>query len=216
MKILCITDIVLICPLRCCKAYHVDIGSHCIIVFFSFLTDYVISFYITEFLCQIWLDETGHQTMEMNGGSSAPYLASTSCVPLFCTLFHRGGNRRALRLPGAGGDHFRCTVEPSPGHVRCRELASNKSCNDFGPNGWNKVLRSVLVYYRCCTIFANEFVATSYFVVSLDFVLLWTWPDWQAPQDYPALKLFLWGVLWYQELQGRPFPETRSEQRKLR
>ena len=34
----------------------------------------------------------------MNGGSSAPYLA--------CTLFNRGGNRRAFRLPGAGGGSF--------------------------------------------------------------------------------------------------------------
>ena len=40
----------------------------------------------------------GHQTMEMNGGS---YLARTLCVPLFCTLFNRGGNKRAFRLPGA-------------------------------------------------------------------------------------------------------------------
>ena len=41
---------------------------------------------------------------------------------LFCTLFNKGGNRRALRLPGEGGDHFHCTVEPSPGHMRCWEL----------------------------------------------------------------------------------------------
>ena len=45
----------------------------------------------------------GHWTMEMNGGSSAPYLARTPCVPLFCTLFTRDGNRMAFRLPGAGG-----------------------------------------------------------------------------------------------------------------
>ena len=38
----------------------------------------------------------------MNGGSSAPYLACTPCVPLFCTLFNRGGNRRGFRLPGGG------------------------------------------------------------------------------------------------------------------
>ena len=68
----------------------------------------------------------GCRTMEMNRGSSAPYLASTPCVPLFCTLFNRGGNRRAFRLPGASGDHFHCTVEPSPGHSRCR-----KSCVCF-------------------------------------------------------------------------------------
>ena len=56
----------------------------------------------------------------MVGGSSALYLARSPCVPLFCTLFNRGGNRRAFRLPGKGRDHFHCTVEPSPGHIRCR------------------------------------------------------------------------------------------------
>ena len=40
----------------------------------------------------------------MIGGSSAPYLARTPCVHLFCTLLNRGGNRRAFRLPGEGGD----------------------------------------------------------------------------------------------------------------
>ena len=42
----------------------------------------------------------------MNGGSSAPYLALTPCVPLLSTLFNRGGNRRAFRLSGAGGGSF--------------------------------------------------------------------------------------------------------------
>ena len=64
----------------------------------------------------------GCQTMEMTGGSSVPYLARTSCVPLFCALFSRGRNRTAFRLPGAGGDHFPCMVEPSPGHIQCRIL----------------------------------------------------------------------------------------------
>ena len=45
----------------------------------------------------------GHRRMEMNGGSSASYLACTPRIPLFCTLFHRGGNRGAFRPPGAGG-----------------------------------------------------------------------------------------------------------------
>ena len=63
--------------------------------------------------------QPGYRTMEMNGGSSAPHLACAPCFPLFCFLFSRGGNRRVFRLPGAGGDHFHCTVEPSPGHVRC-------------------------------------------------------------------------------------------------
>ena len=62
----------------------------------------------------------GRQTMETIGGSSVTYLARTPCVPLFSTSFNRGGNRRAFRLPGEGGDHFHCTVEPSPSHIRCR------------------------------------------------------------------------------------------------
>ena len=65
----------------------------------------------------------GYRTMEMIGGSSASYLARTPCVPLLPILFNRGGNRRAFRLPGEGGDHFHCTVEPSPGHIRCRDLS---------------------------------------------------------------------------------------------
>ena len=42
------------------------------------------------------------------------------CVPLFSTLFNKDGNRRAFRLPGAGGDHVHCTLEPSPGHIRSK------------------------------------------------------------------------------------------------
>ena len=48
----------------------------------------------------------GYRTMAMIGGSSAPYLARTPCVPLFCTLFNRGGNKERFRLPGAGGGSF--------------------------------------------------------------------------------------------------------------
>ena len=48
----------------------------------------------------------GCRTMEMNGGSSAPYLACTPCVPLFCTSFNRCGSTGAFRLPGAGGGSF--------------------------------------------------------------------------------------------------------------
>ena len=56
----------------------------------------------------------GCRTMEMNGGSSASYLARTPC-------------RRAFRLPGEGGDHVHCTVEPSPGHIRCRIFRNEKA-----------------------------------------------------------------------------------------
>ena len=48
----------------------------------------------------------GYRTMEMNGGSSKPFLACTPCVPLFCTLFNKDGSRRAFSLPGAGGGSF--------------------------------------------------------------------------------------------------------------
>ena len=62
----------------------------------------------------------GCRTMEVIGGSSVSYLARAPCVPLFSTLFNRGGNRRVFRLPGEGRDRFHCTVEPSPGHTRCQ------------------------------------------------------------------------------------------------
>ena len=71
----------------------------------------------------------GCQTMETNGGSSAPYLARTPCAPLFCALFNKGGNRRAFRLPGEGGDHVHCMVEPSPGHIRCQKPTTPQSQN---------------------------------------------------------------------------------------
>ena len=45
--------------------------------------------------------------------------------PLVCTLFNRGANRRAFRLPGEGGDHCHCTVKP---------------CNDFEKNGRLKII----------------------------------------------------------------------------
>ena len=54
----------------------------------------------------------GDRTMEMNGGSIASYLARTP----------RSESKGAFRLPGATWDHFRCTVEPSPGHIWCRIL----------------------------------------------------------------------------------------------
>ena len=70
----------------------------------------------------------GYRTMEMNGGSSAPYLARTPCVPLFVHCFIRVGTEGLLDYQGRAGDHFHCTVEPSPGHIRCRKkLLHNRS-----------------------------------------------------------------------------------------
>ena len=63
----------------------------------------------------------GYRTMEMNGGSSAPYLALTPCVPLFVHCLIRVETEGLLDYQGRAGDHFHCTVEPSPGHIRCRK-----------------------------------------------------------------------------------------------
>ena len=45
--------------------------------------------------------------------------------PLICAYFDRAGNKERFRLPGAGGEHFHCTVDPSPGHIRCRNCSDN-------------------------------------------------------------------------------------------
>ena len=50
----------------------------------------------------------GCHTMEMQGGSSASYLARTRCVLSFSASFQSSGNRGALRLPREGGDHVHC------------------------------------------------------------------------------------------------------------
>ena len=64
-------------------------------------------------------------TTEMNGGSTASYLARTPRVP-FYVYFHRSGSKGAFRPPGATWDRFCCPAEPSPGHIRCRNLAQQK------------------------------------------------------------------------------------------
>ena len=62
----------------------------------------------------------GCWTIEMNGGSSASYLARTSCVLLFYTHWTMSGSRSAFRLPGQQDeDHLHCAVEPSSSHIRC-------------------------------------------------------------------------------------------------
>ena len=67
----------------------------------------------------------GDRTMEMNGGSTASYLARTPCVPAFLLVSIGLEANEGFRLPGATWDRFRCTVEPSPGspgHIWCRNL----------------------------------------------------------------------------------------------
>ena len=57
------------------------------------------------------------QTMETSM-EEAPHCTSLGPVAfpcfVFCLSLKRGGNRRAFRLPGEGGDHFHCALEPSP------------------------------------------------------------------------------------------------------
>ena len=59
----------------------------------------------------------GCWTMEMNGGSSAPY------TPCFLHCLIGVETEGVLDYQGRAGDHFHCTVEPSPGHIRCRIFA---------------------------------------------------------------------------------------------
>ena len=72
-----VSEIIPICPfsqslglLTFCRPFAV-VGK----VFPNFWEAYLLDFHITE--------RPGHWTMEMNGGSSAPYLACTPCVALF-------------------------------------------------------------------------------------------------------------------------------------
>ena len=60
--------------------------------------------------------------MEINGGSTASYLARTPCVSVFLLVLINGsGSKGAFRLPGATRDHCRCTVEPLPAHIRSQD-----------------------------------------------------------------------------------------------
>ena len=66
-------------------------------------------------------------------------LAPLASLCLVCCQ-KRGGSRRAFRFPGEGGDHFHCTVEPSPGHMRCRKKTHKKQPrNPF--LGWDSLAR---------------------------------------------------------------------------
>ena len=62
----------------------------------------------------------GDPTMEMNGGSAAPYVARTPRVLLFMLILIGLEAKGLFRLPGARWERFRCAVEPLPGHVRYR------------------------------------------------------------------------------------------------
>ena len=66
----------------------------------------------------------GCWTMDMNGGSSASYLACTPCVPLSCTSFTRGRNRSAFGLPWGGQGSFPLCSGP---------FAQSYSVSIYGP-----------------------------------------------------------------------------------
>ena len=59
--------------------------------------------------------------------------------------FTKAGNRRAFSLPGEGGDHFHCTVEPSFGHILGYFVTTRMGATRIGfsrPAGFDLGLRT--------------------------------------------------------------------------
>ena len=71
-------------------------------------------------------------TMEMNGGSSAPHLACTPCVPLFVHCLVRVEAEGLLDYQGRAGIISIVRWNLRPGHIRCRtsfcRAGRDKSC----------------------------------------------------------------------------------------
>ena len=44
-------------------------------------------------------------------------------------LINSSGSKEPFSFPGATWDRFRCTVQPSPGHIRCRNIRSHRAKN---------------------------------------------------------------------------------------
>ena len=63
----------------------------------------------------------GHRAMEMNGKSTVSYLVRTPRAPFFLLILIGLEAKNLFSFPGATWDRFRCTVEPSPGHIRGQE-----------------------------------------------------------------------------------------------
>ena len=66
-----------------------------------------------------------------NGNEWRKFRAVPRLYPLrslVCTLFNKGGGRGAFRLPGTGGFHVHCTVEPSASHTLVIKIIT---CNFF-------------------------------------------------------------------------------------
>ena len=66
----------------------------------------------TSSVRMVWLD-VGCQTKEMNGGSSASYLARTPCVPCIMLSLIGLETEGLFRLPGKRTDNFHCMVDPN-------------------------------------------------------------------------------------------------------
>ena len=94
--------------------------------------------------CTIWLDDRG--TGQRKLMEEVP--RRTSLVPLAFPCFVlclKGVDTEGLfRLPGAGGDHFHCTVEPSPGHFRCRKNWATYEFLEWGRCHWPELVISVI------------------------------------------------------------------------
>ena len=73
-----------------------------------------------------------------NGNAWMKYRVAPRAHPLWPCVFaccRSSGSKGAFRLPGATWDHFRCMVEPAPGHIRCRALQVRKlSCSQESSN----------------------------------------------------------------------------------
>ena len=85
----------------------------------------------------------GCRTMEMFGGSTGSYLARTPRIPLFMLIFIGLETKNVLDSQGRAGEHFHCTVDPSPGHIRCR--TTRGTSGPKGPKtpvGGRRVLKS--------------------------------------------------------------------------
>ena len=78
----------------------------------------------------------GRRTMEMFGGSTASYLARAPRIPLFVLIFIGLETKNALDYQGRAGDHFHCTVDPSPGHIRCRQSLTPTPTPDALGSDW--------------------------------------------------------------------------------
>ena len=85
--------------------------------------------------------------MDMNGGSSASYLACTLVFPCF-VLCLIGLEAEGL-FDYQGTARIHCTVEPSPGHVRCRLASQNPPFAKHLKRDWN--YKSQVFVAKQCT-----------------------------------------------------------------